>query len=368
MSVPQFFPWQVEVAQQWLGQRERFAHAWLVHGLAGIGKREFVVAAAAALLCEAPVQGLACGQCLACGWLEKGNHPDLKRIRPEALALEEGAEQEDDEAHEGDAVPAPAEGTGSSKRAPSKDIRVEQIRNLTPWFNRSTYRDGYRVVLLYPAERLTPISGNTLLKVLEEPPPSTIFLLVADAPDRLLPTLLSRCRRLPLATPSPASAQAWLASQHVSNGADWLASAGGAPVWAKKMAEGQSHPCPEWLSSFVQMLAKGQVTNSGQLADTLAKELPNVWLDLFQRLLIDLTLSVHGQTPRYFPVLKPTWAALSARLAPERVSDLAEWLNQQRWVAGHALNGKLFAHAVLLRITSVCQTTAAAPVNSSARR
>ena len=67
-------------------------------------------------------------------------------------------------------------------------------------------------------------------------------------------------------------------------------------------------------------------------------------------------------------VVRRARALGSARLAPERVSDLAEWLNQQRWVAGHALNGKLFAHAVLLRITSVCQTTAAAPVNSYARR
>ena len=172
MSVAQFFPWQVEVAQQWLAQRERFAHAWLVHGLAGIGKREFVFAAAAALMCESSVNGLACGQCLACGWVAKGNHPDLKRIRPETLALEEGAEQDEDEGSESAPV---AEVTGSSKRAPSKDIRVEQIRSLTPWFNNATHRSGFRVALIYPAEALTHISGNSLLKVLEEPPPAIAY-------------------------------------------------------------------------------------------------------------------------------------------------------------------------------------------------
>src|SRR5690606_3176326 len=61
MSVPAFLPWQINAARAWLGERDRFAHAWLVHGLAGIGKLEFAAAAAASLLCEAPRQGLACG-------------------------------------------------------------------------------------------------------------------------------------------------------------------------------------------------------------------------------------------------------------------------------------------------------------------
>ena len=356
MSVAQFFPWQVEVAQQWLAQRERFAHAWLVHGLAGIGKREFVFAAAAALMCESSVNGLACGQCLACGWVAKGNHPDLKRIRPETLALEEGAEQDEDEGSESAPV---AEVTGSSKRAPSKDIRVEQIRSLTPWFNNATHRSGFRVALIYPAEALTHISGNSLLKVLEEPPPATIFLLVADAPDRLLPTLLSRCRRLPLATPSAAIAQAWLAKQNINNAAAWLAASGGAPVLAKKMAETQPQPCPEWLSAFATSLEKGSGINVGQLADTISKEPASVWIELLQRLVIDMNLKAHGLEVRYFPMLQKSLTVLCARLAVAQLSELADWLNQQRRVAGHTLNGKLFAHAVLQRIAAVCQLSGA---------
>ena len=89
MSAPQFLPWQLETARNWLGNRERFAHAWLVHGLAGIGKLDFAVAAAASLLCETPQDGLACGHCAACAWFASGNHPDLRRIRPEAIAVEE---------------------------------------------------------------------------------------------------------------------------------------------------------------------------------------------------------------------------------------------------------------------------------------
>ena len=191
------------------------------------------------MLCESPLKGLACGQCPACGWVAKGNHPDLKRIRPEAVAVDEGLELAEDDSGALEEVVTPESG-GATKRAPSKDIRVEQIRALEPWFNNATHRGGWRVALIYPAEALTTISGNTLLKVLEEPPPSTIFLLVADAPDRLLPTLLSRCRRLPLATPSVDIARQWLKYKDVQHANDWLAAAGGAPLAACVLGRGRA--------------------------------------------------------------------------------------------------------------------------------
>src|SRR3546814_3967874 len=77
-----------------------------------MGKRQFALAAGVSLLCEQPRQGLACGQCTACQWLASGNHPDFRRIRPEAIAIEEGADQDGS-----DTV---------AKKAPSKEIRVDQ--------------------------------------------------------------------------------------------------------------------------------------------------------------------------------------------------------------------------------------------------
>src|SRR3546814_15428037 len=94
-DLPSFLPWQLDAARAWLARRERFAHAWLIHGLAGMGKRQFALAAGVSLLCEQPRQGLACGQCTACQWLASGNHPDFRRIRPEAIAIEEGADQDE---------------------------------------------------------------------------------------------------------------------------------------------------------------------------------------------------------------------------------------------------------------------------------
>ena len=353
MSIAAFFPWQQQLAAEWLGHRDRFAHAWLIHGLAGIGKREFALAAATSLLCEAPVAGLACGKCLACGWVSLGNHPDLKRIRPEAMAVEEGAEQESDDG----AAPDPGatvEAGASSKRAPSKDIRVEQIRALEPWFNNATHRGGWRVALIYPAEALNPISANSLLKVLEEPPPNTVFLLVADAPDRLLPTLLSRCRRLPMPTPALAVAQAWLAEQGVASAPAWLAAAGGAPVLARKQSLQQASACPDWLGGLVGSVVKGAPPDIGTLADTLAKLAAVAWLDPLQRLAVDLVLVANGLPARYFPSMQAQLAVMATPARARALADLASWLNDQRRVAGHPLNAKLFAHVVLQRVVTKC--------------
>jgi len=349
MSSAGFLPWQHDIAQQWLAGRDRFAHAWLIHGIAGIGKVEFAAAAAASLLCESPVDNLACGHCPACTWIASGNHPDLRRIRPEAVALQEGAAVADgaDEA-------APADG-GTTKRAPSKDIRIDQIRSLEPWFNTATHRGGWRVALLYPAQALNVISANALLKVLEEPPPNTVFLLVADAPDRLLPTLVSRCRRLPLPAPGAEQALQWLKAQGVSAAQEWLAAAGGAPLAALRLSQSGAQACPEWLSKLIGPLAKGQAPDIGTLAEGLEKSPPADWIDTLQRLYADLMLAGVGAPVRYFPSLAQQVGQTAARADAVRLAEGARWLTQQRRLATHPLSAKLFAHATLQRVASSCQ-------------
>ena len=350
MSLVPFPPWHLATAQQWLGQRERFAHAWLVHGAAGIGKLDFAAAAAASLLCESPAQGLACGHCPACTWVASGNHPDLRRIRPDALAEQEG--QANAEATP-EAEEAPA--SGSAKKTLSKEIRIDQIRALESWFYTATHRGGWRVALVYPAQALNVISANALLKVLEEPPPHTVFLLVADAPDRLLPTLVSRCRRLPLAMPDHQTALQWLQAQGVSQSEDWLAAAGGAPLTARRQAAQADSPVPSWLVNLLKGLAEGVSTDVGTLAETLEKMPAAEWLDTLLRAFTDLNLAAHGAPLRYFPSLAQATGAVAARAQPARLADTARWLLRQRALAGHPLNGKLFAHAALQRVVLSCQ-------------
>ncbi|HUH59943.1 MAG TPA: DNA polymerase III subunit delta' [Candidimonas sp.] len=349
-DLAQFLPWQRETASAWLGRRERFAHAWLIHGLPGIGKRQFALAAAGSLLCEAPVNGLACGHCAACQWLTSGTHPDLRRIRPDAMALEEGVGIES--ADEADAA-SPA-----TKKPPSREIRVEQLRGLSPWFNTATHRGGWRVAVLYPARAMNAISANALLKMLEEPPEHTVFLLVADAPDRLLPTLVSRCRRLPLPVPGPELCLSWLQAQGLPQAELWLAAAGGAPLLALQLSQSRAEPCPAWLASLLSPLAAAKASDVGAVADQLEKLPPDVWIDALQRLFVDLMLASANAPARYFPGLASETLRVAQRAHPARLADTAKWLAQQRAVAAHPLNAKLFVHSALQRVVLACASAA----------
>src|SRR5690554_2866800 len=318
-SFLEFLPWQRDTASEWLEHRERFAHAWLIHGMPGIGKQQFALAAAASLLCETPVKGLACSACQACQWLLAGNHPDIRRIRPEAVALEEDAEYS-----------PPTTSTTAAKKAPSREIRIDQLRELNSWFNTATHRGGWRVAVLYPADALNVISANALLKVLEEPPQHTVFLIVADAPDRLLPTLLSRCRRLPLPVPPIQDSLDWLKQNNVVDADTWLAAASHAPVRALRLATSGAKACPDWLVELLRVAALNEPSpDIGAMADELEKQPADAWIDTLQRLFVDLVLVRNGLSARYFPSLTAV-NTVAQQASLQRLSDTGKWLTEQR--------------------------------------
>ncbi len=324
----QFLPWQTQFAKQWLGKRERFAHAWLIHGMPGIGQIQFARAGAQSLLCEQPQDNLACGQCDACNWVSNGNHPDLRIIRSDAMAVQEGLEIEDD------------------KKQPSKEIKIEQIRSLYPWFNTATHRGGVRVALLYLAEDLNITAANAVLKILEEPPEHTIFLLVANFPDSLLPTLISRCRRVHLAMPSTSEAADWLSNMGIDASQDRLLASGGAPVLA---FENQNHaPVPDWLESFLNAAIDN--TNPSQLADYLSNNSPVYWIDILQRLWLDIIFLYFGLQSHYFPKLADKTQLLAQRSDPIRLISTEKWLREQKALAKHPLNLKLLAENTANRL------------------
>lgn len=348
-SFLEFLPWQRDMASEWLEHRERFSHAWLIHGMPGIGKQHFALASAASLLCETPIKGLACTTCQACQWLLAGNHPDIRRIRPDAVALEEGAEYSPS-----------TTSTAAAKKAPSREIRIDQLRELNSWFNTATHRGGWRVAVLYPADALNVISANALLKVLEEPPQHTVFLIVADAPDRLLPTLLSRCRRLPLPMPSAEKSLDWLKQNNVTDADTWLAAASHAPVRALQLATSGAKACPDWLSELLRVAALNEASpDIGAMADALEKQAADVWIDTLQRLFVDLVLIRNGLNARYFPSLT-AMNTVAQHASLQRLCDTGKWLTEQRAIANHPLSAKLFVHTILQRAVQACQPAARA--------
>lgn len=162
-----------QFADAW-GSR-KLHHAWLLAGPKGAGKSTFAHAAARRVLADAagPHSGLpgveSADDHPIVKLVEAGSHPDMRRL--ERLLNEK---------------------SGNLNRS----IKVEQVRELGEFLSLSAALSAWRVVIIDSVDDLEPSGANALLKMLEEPPPNTLFFLVSHAPGRLLPTIRSRCRRL----------------------------------------------------------------------------------------------------------------------------------------------------------------------------
>ena len=340
------YPWQQDAWRQLQLLRPRMPHAILFHGAGGIGKADFIEAFAQSLLCEnVQADGHACGACASCGWFAQHNHPDYRRVRPEALEDEPGAEGE-----EGDADKK----AGAKTRTPSKDIKIEQIRALADFMNISTHRQGLRVVVLYPAEALNTPASNALLKTLEEPPPGTVFLLASNSLERLLPTILSRCRKFALPMPAHADALAWLQTQGVADADGWLREQGGAPLAA--LAQSNTGNRDE-LDTLLQMLAHPNVENALKTADKLSKSPLPALVAWQQRWLYDLfSLKLSGNI-RYYPRYHGELTALAGKIPTANLLRAIKHANERRAVADHPLSPKLFVEDMLLDYSACCGAT-----------
>ncbi|MFS0753933.1 DNA polymerase III subunit delta' [Noviherbaspirillum sp. 1P10PC] len=341
VTISPTLPWQVEAWSQVMQMRERFPHAVLLHGPQGVGKTQFAEQLAQALLCEAPLpDGHACGQCLACGWFAQYAHPDYRRVRPESM--EDAGAVDDAGAETGKAAKA--------EKGVSKEIRIEQIRALANFINVSTHRSGRRVVLLYPAEALNAIAANALLKTLEEPPPATVFLMVSHNIDRLLPTIVSRCRKVPLPMPGAAQALAWLQAQGAAEAESWLAEQGGAPLAALAQSQAGSRDAVETLLAH---LAKPAADAALKTADQLQKSSPadiTAWL---QRWLYDVFSVKFSGKIRYYPKHRREIDALAKRADANKLLAVMKSMNERRAIADHPLSPKLFIEDMLLDYSTV---------------
>ncbi|MCK4691608.1 MAG: DNA polymerase III subunit delta' [Desulfuromonadales bacterium] len=149
---------QINILQRSL-KNQRIAHAYLFDGPDGVGKRLVALALARALFCQT---GDGCGDCPPCRKVDHNNHPDLHLLD--------------------------AEGTS---------IKIDQVRSLQQDLALRPLEGKYKVCLIDGAEQLNPAAANALLKTLEEPQPNTVIILLTSQPEKLLPTIRSRCQRLP---------------------------------------------------------------------------------------------------------------------------------------------------------------------------
>jgi DNA polymerase III subunit delta' len=152
-------------------------HAWLFQGPEGVGKELAAISVAQALMCtDTPSVG--CGVCSSCKRVAKRAHPDVTWLMPEDEQVKRGLAGKSDFA-----------GT------PSRDIRIEQIRKLQERLSYRALEGEYKVAIIATAHAMNQPAQNALLKTLEEPSAGTVLILISSAPDKLLPTIRSRCAK-----------------------------------------------------------------------------------------------------------------------------------------------------------------------------
>jgi DNA polymerase-3 subunit delta' len=226
------YDWLASARDQFVRLSAQLPHAILIQSERGTGKHQLATEMVSSLLCEAPLKHdhsfSACGKCKNCKLFDSGNHPDFHYISSERYV------------ESADSIFSPyaeryleaLEKRG--KRKPRKIISVDQIRLLIEKFGLSNHSADRKVALIEPADAMNINASNALLKLLEEPNPDSVIILVCNDSSRLPMTIRSRCIGLTLTPPGLEQAASWLISQGVNEGKALkaLAICGGAPLLA----------------------------------------------------------------------------------------------------------------------------------------
>jgi DNA polymerase III subunit delta' len=213
---------------------ERMHHGWLLAGKAGLGKRDFALAAARALVAEPGVPQPA------------GDHPDI-------ITLTYGPK--DDKGEKAQAEGKPFE--------LARSIRIKQIRAMQRRLITRPTLGSRRAIIIDPADDMEKSAANALLKSLEEPPVGTFFLLVCHRPARLLPTIRSRCRTLRFPVLSDSLLAGMLSAEGLSADPQALAAADGSFGSAVRFAEQDLAPVAKAITALVTGADTSMVQRAG---------------------------------------------------------------------------------------------------------
>ena len=273
-------PWIAAQTQQLLAQR---GHAWLLAGPSGLGQYHLALALVRAWLCEHPSGQGACDDCGSCHAIDVHTHADLCLLMPETVMLELGWPLSEKAQSEIDA----------KARKPSKEIRVEAMRDAVEFTQRTSARGRGKAVLVFPAERMNNVTANALLKTLEEPPGDVKFVLASEAAHQLLPTIRSRCLWHSMTWPLEQDALKWLQAQGMAptQATVLLRAAGGRPADALAFA-GVGRDAQSWVK-LPKAVARGDliVFKDWSLAEIVSA---------LHKLCHDLLAVKVGAVPRFF--------------------------------------------------------------------
>lgn len=295
----------------------RMHHAWLIAGPAGVGKATLAYRFARWLLAGLPPEMP--GQAPL---FLAPDHPVFRRVAAGA--------------HADLFTLAPSTGASGKKEV----LRAEDARAAVRFLAHTAAEGGWRVVVMEDAERADNLAvPNILLKTLEEPPPRTVLLILSSQPDRLLPTIRSRCRRLDLfPLPEPAMAgllTGWLPERPEAERKDLARIADGCPGRALTLAEGEGLALQAMVEEVLSQLPRLDPRKAHEIADRVAGRRDAAALSVFMGLLrreLATALRQAGRGAAAAPWIAgrslAEWSTLWDKLG--RLADETERLNLDR--------------------------------------
>jgi DNA polymerase III subunit delta' len=304
----------------------RLGHAWLLKGPAGIGKINLALVFANRLLRNTepkdvppPLDATAAGTAMRARHAPADRDPDLHWLFPE-----------------------------QDKRT----ISVDQIRDVTQALALKGFRGRAKAVIVEPAESMTPAAANALLKTLEEPAAQTYLLLISHQPDRLLPTIRSRCQTLIVAPPSEAVVADWLHLADDPRRDALLLLSGRAPLQAFELLSDSKYGVISELEDKLNLLYHGRLD-----ARSLAEEWVRSDVELALRWLVRrLQHAIRRRartasdskavTHRSTDPLHNAWRSLPAEGLFRRLQSAEKLLDQ----LGSGINVELALHVLLLSL------------------
>jgi len=321
------YPWFKD-AWTAIHKNEKLPHALIFKGKEGIGKYDFANTFAKSYLCQSPISNhLPCEACSSCEWFPD-SHPDFKHITP--------IESDDDE-------------SSKRKTVRKKNIAIHQIRELSEYLELSAHQEtGRRIVLIEPADSLNQAASNALLKILEEPPENTLFILVTSQAQKLIATIRSRCQLLELRGPSLDEARVFLDGQKIAYEKSLLSFTGGSPFNAMKELENQSE-----RSVITQLLSQGHKVDITKINYSILTQGLDWTVNMIQKWAFDLLLSFHTQQSYYFKAEEARIDSQAKQLNLDALLLFVNELNELKKIASHPVNQELQLQNIFIKYKQI---------------
>ena len=261
---PHYLPWQASLLERAvkLKSEQRLPHAVMIDTASEVDISAFIWHLSMLLLCDQPQDLSPCGSCQACRMMQAGTYSDFGLVTLEA---------------------------DEKTKKISKNIKIDQIRDLIHEVTLTHQYDGLKIAAIYPAEAMNKASANALLKTLEEPAPRVLIMLLTHNSGRIPITLRSRCQSWSIDPPTAQQAREWLAAEGLSeeDSQRYLDYAGGDPLLALDLQhKDYAALVTQFKSRFSQFL-RSELSVASLCQELLSFETASV------RRLVNMTLSAY---------------------------------------------------------------------------